>query len=429
MTVYAFGLDEYTYYNARAHKGDLYYYSLGGRLLGALDNTGKTSFYLTDALGSVLASFNNVANSAALKGNQVYGPYGNPRDFQGTINTAKGFTGQYSDSVSGLDYYGSRYYDQVAGVFLSADVKQGNMQGMNPYAYVGGNPETLADPSGQMSCAGPEGPCGWHVSSGGDTNANGAVSIDIVPHSSDLCTLDNCSVTLGGVPFSTNDLKTSSKIRIDFLLAFYNRFAPGYEVAEYDFAKYLYDSGRLNKQGGYWDSVDYRLIADALLAAFDYLHGLSYQSTTVRDWLALMLHPTDNGFWVAHNGSIGDQQARASGLYSKETAVEQVYINNAVHTVNDVQFVTQGDDNPLAPLLGPRSPVTGILNKLFEPQQYSNQSDLVALSKEASVAASGGALAGVGIGVLKGGEPGAVGGGVIGDVAGLGTFLSTLFPT
>ncbi len=150
MTVYAFGLEEHNYYNAGGHRADLYYYSLGGRLLGARDNNGKTTFYLTDALGSVLASFNNVASSAAIKGNQVYGPYGNPRDFQGTINTAKGFTGQYNDSLTGLDYYNSRYYDQVAGVFLSADVKQGNMQGMDPYGYVGGNPETRNDPTGQM---------------------------------------------------------------------------------------------------------------------------------------------------------------------------------------------------------------------------------------------------------------------------------------
>ena len=113
-----------------------------------LDASSNTVFDLTDALGSVLASFNNVASSAAIKGNQVYGPYGNPRDFQGTINTAKGFTGQYNDSLTGLDYYNSRYYDQVAGVFLSADVVQGNGSGENPYGYVGGNPETYNDPTG-----------------------------------------------------------------------------------------------------------------------------------------------------------------------------------------------------------------------------------------------------------------------------------------
>jgi hypothetical protein len=54
MTVYTFGLEEHTYFNTGARKGDLYYYSLGGRLLGSLDNTGKTIFYLTDSLGNVL---------------------------------------------------------------------------------------------------------------------------------------------------------------------------------------------------------------------------------------------------------------------------------------------------------------------------------------------------------------------------------------
>ena len=66
------------------------------------------------------------------------------------LASVQGNSGQYNDSLTNLDYYGSRYYDQVVGVFLSADVKQGNMQGMNPYAYVGGNPETRNDPTGQM---------------------------------------------------------------------------------------------------------------------------------------------------------------------------------------------------------------------------------------------------------------------------------------
>ena len=78
----------------------------------------------------------------------MFGPYGNFRDHQGTINTTKGFTGQYNDSLTGLDYYGSSYYDQVAGVFLSADAVQGNGSGENPYSYMGGNPETYKDPTG-----------------------------------------------------------------------------------------------------------------------------------------------------------------------------------------------------------------------------------------------------------------------------------------
>jgi RHS repeat-associated protein len=108
-----------------------------------------TQFFLTDALGSVLASFSDTPNSAAVLGNQVYGPYGNQRYLKGTMGTAKGYTGQYADPT-GLDYYNARYYDPVAGVFLSADSKQGNAQGMNPYAYVAGNPETFTDPTGYM---------------------------------------------------------------------------------------------------------------------------------------------------------------------------------------------------------------------------------------------------------------------------------------
>jgi RHS repeat-associated protein len=81
-----------------------------------------------------LASFSNTANSAALKSNQLFGPYGNICYTSGTLNTAKGFTGQYNDSLTGLDYYETRYYDPVVGVFLSADALAGNGVVRNPYA-------------------------------------------------------------------------------------------------------------------------------------------------------------------------------------------------------------------------------------------------------------------------------------------------------
>jgi len=76
-------------------------------------------------LGSVLSTFSNTTGSAAVLGNQVYGPYGTQRYSKGAIGTNKGFTGQYNDSVTGLDYYNARYYDPVVGVFLSADTAQG----------------------------------------------------------------------------------------------------------------------------------------------------------------------------------------------------------------------------------------------------------------------------------------------------------------
>ena len=104
VTTYPFGLEEHLYNATGSNLGNTYYYTLGGRLIGALTgaNTLSTQFFLTDALGSVLATFNAIANSAAVLGNQVYGPYGTQRYTAGPMGTAKGYTGQYADP-SGLD--------------------------------------------------------------------------------------------------------------------------------------------------------------------------------------------------------------------------------------------------------------------------------------------------------------------------------------
>ncbi|MDQ2886971.1 MAG: polymorphic toxin-type HINT domain-containing protein [Chloroflexota bacterium] len=107
-----------------------------------------------------MSSFNNPASGAVMQGNQLYGPYGNQRLKQGSLSTNKGFTGQYNDGLTGLDYYHARYYDPTIGLFLSADTVQGNAKGMDPYSYVGGNPETRTDPTGTRML-GPDGSLGW----------------------------------------------------------------------------------------------------------------------------------------------------------------------------------------------------------------------------------------------------------------------------
>ena len=147
MTVYAFGLEEHRYSGSGANQGNTYYYMLGSLLVGEFDGT-NTNMFLTDTLGSVIETISATANTAAVQGNQVYSPYGSPRYQQGQMGTTKGFTGQYNDSLTGLDYYNARYYDPVVGRFLSADTVKGNMQGVDPYAYAGNNPETFNDPTG-----------------------------------------------------------------------------------------------------------------------------------------------------------------------------------------------------------------------------------------------------------------------------------------
>ena len=119
----------------------------------ALSVNGALSYTLSDGLGSVSESVN--ATTGAVTATQLYAPYGGVRYASGSLPGSHGFTGQHSDAAtSGLDYYGARYYDPAAGQFTSADSmlpKQGatsDLSQLNRYAYVGGNPETMADPSG-----------------------------------------------------------------------------------------------------------------------------------------------------------------------------------------------------------------------------------------------------------------------------------------
>jgi RHS repeat-associated protein len=168
ITVSAFGLAEHTYsYGGSGtnatNAANNYYYSLSGRLIGAFNGT-STNLFLTDLLGSIVATTSNISGSAAVLGNQLYGPYGNKRYTAGTIGTAKGYTGQYADDLSGLDYYVARYYDPVSGRFLSADTQQDNLHGFDPYAYVAGNPETTSDPTGHSGETGVDNPIGQLIS-------------------------------------------------------------------------------------------------------------------------------------------------------------------------------------------------------------------------------------------------------------------------
>src|SRR5579875_3059246 len=91
-------------------------------------------------------------SASAVQGEQLYDPYGYHRYAEGTLGTDKGYTGQFIDEATGLAYDHARYYLRHIGVFLSPDSVQGNAQGMDPYAYVGGTAETRTDPTGQRVC-------------------------------------------------------------------------------------------------------------------------------------------------------------------------------------------------------------------------------------------------------------------------------------
>jgi RHS repeat-associated protein len=88
------------------------------------------------------------SNRAAATGQAsvLYGPYCGIGYSNRTMPGSYGFTGQRTDTTTGLDYYNARYYDARAGQFASADSVAAG--GLNRYGYVVGNPETMTDPSG-----------------------------------------------------------------------------------------------------------------------------------------------------------------------------------------------------------------------------------------------------------------------------------------
>nr|WP_308632577.1 RHS repeat-associated core domain-containing protein [Massilia sp. YIM B02763] len=112
---------------------------------GSTASNGVTYIH-TDGLGSPVARTD--ANGQVVS-RTSYEPYGYVA--AGTTPTI-GFTGHVNDADTGLTYMQQRYYDPVAGRFLSndpvaADVLTGS--NFNRYSYVNNNPYSYVDPDGR----------------------------------------------------------------------------------------------------------------------------------------------------------------------------------------------------------------------------------------------------------------------------------------
>jgi RHS repeat-associated protein len=120
-----------------------YYFVAGQRVA---EQVGSTFSYLVPNLeGSPTVALDSTGHVSAV---QLFLPYGAQGFAWGTMPTAHSYTDQLLDSQMGLLYYGARFYDPLSAQFTSADIVQGNPSGWDPYAYVGGNPETFVDPTG-----------------------------------------------------------------------------------------------------------------------------------------------------------------------------------------------------------------------------------------------------------------------------------------
>lgn len=113
---------------------------------GIVKPGGGIEFGLVDAINSTVAT---VDETGALRGRFSYEPYGETMVTGSTVFPFR-FTGRMPAAGS-LYYYRARYYDPVAGRFVSEDPIGFASGDYNLFRYVGGKPLHLVDPTGKFS--------------------------------------------------------------------------------------------------------------------------------------------------------------------------------------------------------------------------------------------------------------------------------------
>lgn len=111
----------------------------------AMEQKGRTYFYHADGLGSIVSLTDQ---RGAVVQSYDYDSFGNMRQHGGEVKQPYGYTGREWDKETGLYYYRARYYDPVAGRFISKDPIGFAGGDVNLYRYVQNNPVNWVDPSG-----------------------------------------------------------------------------------------------------------------------------------------------------------------------------------------------------------------------------------------------------------------------------------------
>lgn len=114
-------------------------------------------FYLKDGLGSINAITTETGNIVQRYIYSSFGKLLKVVDSIGaestTIKTSYSYTNREFDEETGLFYYRARYYDSHNGRFLQEDPDPGNISipqtVINSYSYVGNEPISRVDPTGQ----------------------------------------------------------------------------------------------------------------------------------------------------------------------------------------------------------------------------------------------------------------------------------------
>jgi RHS repeat-associated protein len=111
----------------------------GATYRAGYDGNGNVAALVNAATGAVAASYDYDAFGNTLKASGVYA---GPNPFR--------FSTKYTDSETGLVYYGYRYYNPRTGAWLGRDpIEEGG--GLNLYGFVRNNPTNLIDLLGQAT--------------------------------------------------------------------------------------------------------------------------------------------------------------------------------------------------------------------------------------------------------------------------------------
>jgi RHS repeat-associated protein len=112
----------------------------------AMLRSSATSYYTADGLGSVTSLTNSVGAAAQT---YTYDSFGKLTTSSGSLTNPFQYTGRESDPETGLYYYRARYYDPVAGRFLSEDPLRTGGGDMDFYRYSSDDPTNVSDPYGE----------------------------------------------------------------------------------------------------------------------------------------------------------------------------------------------------------------------------------------------------------------------------------------
>ncbi len=174
----------------------------------------RTTYFHTDGLGSVVAASDDAGN---LLWRKEYAPYGEQLDST-SENEKLAYTGKEHDDVTGLTYFGARYYDPHLGRFMSVDpagLDPENSLSFNRYMYANNNPYKFIDPDGRET-----------IFVGG-AGVNGAYISDMTNRLSAAGIRDVRAASAGAASFGNTVLDAAlvTKWNQDLGTKFYGRYA------------------------------------------------------------------------------------------------------------------------------------------------------------------------------------------------------------